>query len=382
MTSKQRVLTALKHRETDKVPFDIGGTYLTGIHHSVLTELMTYWGETDLSFAISERSGGATVPDRILEKLEVDVRSIGSVEGEKTNRREDDYYYYFTDEWNLVWRKPKDKGLYFDLHSSVFNEELSVEQLNQYSWPDGNAQWRFQGMQEKIDRFSNDYAIVIEGLVGGELLEGSFWMRGYENLYCDMLLNEKEFLHLLDKKLEVQNAYWKTAGEKFSDKADIVRIGDDLGEQNTTRIAPDIYRKLIKPRHKELIENIRSSFNKDVFVFYHSCGAISELIPDLIEIGVDILNPVQYTLPNMGAEFLKKEFGQDLSFWGGGIDTQNILPFGTPADIEKEVARQMEVLSKDGGFVFAAVHNIQHGVPVENLLTLIQAVKKYRVKDI
>ena len=146
--------------------------------------------------------------------------------------------------------------------------------------------------------------------------------------------------------------------------------------QSSLLISPKMYRKFIKPRQKILFDYLHK--NTKAKIFFHSCGSIYDLIPDLIEVGVDILNPIQYTASKMDALNLKKTFGKDLVFWGGGIDTQNILPNGKPQEIKDAVRKQIEILSPDGGFVFAAVHNIQADVPPENILALFAGIAEYR----
>jgi uroporphyrinogen decarboxylase len=154
-------------------------------------------------------------------------------------------------------------------------------------------------------------------------------------------------------------------------------ISDDLGDQRSTLVSPDLYRSLIKPRHAALFAAIKK-IRPDVRIVFHCDGAIRELIPDLIEIGVDALNPVQYGLPGMDAAGLKRDFGKDLTFWGGALDTQTVLPKGTPAEIRDEVRRNIEILAPGGGFVACQTHIIQHDVPTENLVAYLEAVQEYR----
>ncbi|MBC8386671.1 MAG: hypothetical protein H8E13_01280, partial [Actinobacteria bacterium] len=146
--------------------------------------------------------------------------------------------------------------------------------------------------------------------------------------------------------------------------------------QNNLLISPSTYRKYIKPRQKKLNSLIKEK-KSDIFIFYHSCGSIYEIIPDLIEVGVDALNPVQVSAANMDTKRLKKEFGKDITFWGGGIDTQRVLPFGTPHDVKEEVRKRIDDLAPGGGFVFATVHNIQAEVPPQNIMAMWDALQEY-----
>jgi uroporphyrinogen decarboxylase len=156
----------------------------------------------------------------------------------------------------------------------------------------------------------------------------------------------------------------------------VVAIGDDLGTQNGLLISPDIYRKRIKPRQKRLIDSIKSK--TDAYIFYHTCGAIREFIPDLIEIGVDALNPIQVSAKGMGdtAE-LKRMYGKDLTFWGGLCDNQKVLPFGTPKEVREETRRRLEDMMAGGGYVAASIHCIQDEVPPENILAMFETVHEY-----
>ena len=173
--------------------------------------------------------------------------------------------------------------------------------------------------------------------------------------------------------------YWEHALKLVGQNVMIVSEADDLASQNRLLIAPEIYRKLIKPRHARLFSFIKKQAAVPVKIFYHSCGAVSPLLPDLIESGIDILNPVQVSARDMNTRELKRQFGRDLTFYGGGIDTQRVLPRGTPGEVRDEVRRRIDDLAPGGGFIFAAVHNIQADVPPENILAMREALQEYGV---
>jgi uroporphyrinogen decarboxylase len=182
---------------------------------------------------------------------------------------------------------------------------------------------------------------------------------------------------MMDKVLELKWAYWGKCLEILGDTADVVQEADDFAGQHGLLISPRTYRNLVKPRHKELFDFIHKRTKAKVF--FHSCGSVRPVIPDLIEIGVDILNPVQVSAAGMDSAELKREYGKDLTFWGGGIDTQNVLGTGTPQQVREEVRRRVEDLMPGGGFVFAAVHNIQGNVPPENIVAMWEALQEYGV---
>jgi uroporphyrinogen decarboxylase len=180
----------------------------------------------------------------------------------------------------------------------------------------------------------------------------------------------------MDKLLEFHIGYWDAILTRVGKYVQVIVLGDDLGTQDNLFVSPEIFREFIKPRYIKLINSIKSK--ADVKVLLHSDGAIRELIPDLIEVGIDILNPIQVTARGMGdTKSLKEEFGEEIVFWGGGCDTQKILPFGKPEDVRREVKRRVSDLKPGGGFVFAPVHNIQPEVPIENVLTLYETALQH-----
>jgi uroporphyrinogen decarboxylase len=172
----------------------------------------------------------------------------------------------------------------------------------------------------------------------------------------------------MERVLEVKLAWWGAILPELGDAVDVVGEADDLGGQTTPLFAPRTYRELVKPLHAELFAFIRARTRAKVF--FHSCGAIRELLPDLVEIGVDVLNPVQVSATGMETAALKRDFGRDLVFWGGGVDTQRILGGGSPDEVRAEVRRRVADLREGGGFVFAAVHNVQPNVPPGNLVAM------------
>ena len=190
-----------------------------------------------------------------------------------------------------------------------------------------------------------------------------------------MLTNEQFCRTLLDKVLE----YWKEFVTEFmktvGDSIDVVMIGDDIAGQYGALFSPDFYRRIVKPRQKELVELIKSLTSAKVW--YHTCGSCLEYIPDLIEIGVDILNPVQTSANNMDPKILKARFGDQIVFWGGGIDSQHILPFAGPKEVKEEVRKNLKIFKPGGGYVFNNIHNIQAGTSPENVVALYEAAYKY-----
>jgi uroporphyrinogen decarboxylase len=200
---------------------------------------------------------------------------------------------------------------------------------------------------------------------------------GIEQGLMNLVLKPREMEKLLRKIHEVHMQFWDKGLELVGDNIDIVMHSDDLGIQTGPMMSPEMYRRFVKPLHEEMIRAIKQKAKGDIKFLLHSCGSVRSLIPDFIEVGVDILNPVQVSAANMDTGELKKEFGKDLCFCGGGVDTQEILPRGTPEQVRDEVKRRIDDLAPGGGYIFAAVHNIQPDVPPENLQAMVEAFEEH-----
>jgi uroporphyrinogen decarboxylase len=201
------------------------------------------------------------------------------------------------------------------------------------------------------------------------------WLRGYEAFFCDLVGNRPLAEALCDKIIELKMDYWSHALPLVGDLVDVIQEGDDYGAQNTLQVSPALWREIFKPRLQQLIDHIKK-LAPHASLFFHSCGSIRDILPELIEVGVDALNPVQVAAAGMDSAELKREFGADLVFWGGGVDTQQVLPTGTPQEVRDEVRRRVDDFAPGGGFVFAAVHNIQGDVPPENILAMREVLRE------
>jgi len=202
-------------------------------------------------------------------------------------------------------------------------------------------------------------------------------MRGFEHFFLDLAAQPKFASALLDIITELKMHYWERALDSVGPNVLIVSEADDIATQRGPMISPAMYRQFIAPRHRRLFEFIRRRAQAKVYIFYHSCGAVQELVPLLLEEGIDILNPVQVSADGMDTAELKKRYGRDLTFWGGGVDTQRVLPLGTPAEVRDEVRRRIDDLAPGGGFVFNPVHNVQADVPPENYMAMWEAWLEY-----
>jgi uroporphyrinogen decarboxylase len=255
-----------------------------------------------------------------------------------------------------------------------------VEDLANYRGPDPLDPGLYEGMAARADQLMNERQVgYVLGRNAPGIFEIALWTRGFESYFCDMVANQPLAEALLDLVLEVKMKYWARALELIGPNVMMISEADDLSSQTGCLVSPQLYRKLIKPRHTQLFAFIRKHARVPVKIFYHSCGAIMDLIPDLIESGVDILNPVQVSAAGMDTRELKRRFGKDITFYGGGVDTQKVLPRGTPGEVRDEVKRRIEDLAPGGGFIFNTVHNIQADVPPENIMAMWEAVQEYGV---
>jgi uroporphyrinogen decarboxylase len=283
-----------------------------------------------------------------------------------------------TDEWGIGWKMPVEGGHYFDMMERPLESAETIDDIENFSWPNPLDPARFATMKQRADKFVyEDKKAYILGRQYAGIWETALWMCGFEKFFCDMMLNEKFAHTLMDKVTELKMQYWEKALDTVGDNVLIVSEADDLATQNSLLCSVDLYKKIVHPYHKKLFDYIKKKAKNKVYIFYHTCGAVKPLIPYLIEEGVDILNPVQVSAVDMDTRVLKKEFGKDITFWGGGVDTQHVLPFGTPAQVKDEVKRRIEDLSRDGGFVFAGVHNIQSDVNPENFMAMWEALQEY-----
>jgi uroporphyrinogen decarboxylase len=381
MNSRERVKLALEHKEPDRVPFDLSATYVTGIHVRAYNRwreaLGLPWVEPRIFEMLQQL---AVVDDDMVEILGVDVRPVtpsGSLTSGLEIKDVGDYTL-FHDEWGIGWRMPKGRGLYYDMFDHPLAGDISQEAIANLRGPDPLDPGRFVGMRETACRVAEEEqrAVVVTQMTAG-ITEIAAWTRGYEDYYADLAANHQLASKLMDKVNAVKMAYWGRALEEVGDYVDVMMLGDDFAGQDRLLMSPQTWRKLVKPRLKELFDCLHAQSQAKLFL--HSCGAIREVIPDLIEIGLDILNPIQVSAVGMDSAELKREFGKDLVFWGGGVDTQQVLPYGSPEEVRAEVRRRLDDLMPGGGFVFNPVHNIQGDVPTENLMAMWETLREYGV---
>ena len=382
-TSFQRVFTALEHKEPDRVPIDLGGTAVTGINIHALRALKDYLnipGEVLLRDQITQL---AVTDEATFAHLNLDVRSVQPLPPANPGPARDEgqigRYYRLTDEWGMGWQMPVDGGHYYDLYHSPLANAQTVHDVEIFPWPDPLDSARYIGMRAASDQvvYGEKKAFILERMSSG-MWEHAMWMTGYEKFFIDMISNQPVIHAIMSKILEIKMAYWGRALEQMGDYPVVISEADDLGGQRGLLISLKMYKNLIWPYHKRLFEFIKSKAKGKAYIFFHNDGAIYPTIPLLIEAGVDILNPWQVNCTGMDdtAKF-KREYGRDLTIWGGSCDTQRVLPFGTPQAVRDETRRRIDELAPGGGFIFAPIHVIQAGVPAENILAWWETWQEY-----
>jgi uroporphyrinogen decarboxylase len=381
MTSYERVKAALEHREPDKIPFDLGGTMVSGINIKALEELKRYLGITQPPQVKDVITQMAHTGEDMIEYLKVDVKNVGPRVPEKSRLKDLGYdnagSHFVRDEWGMEWRMPPG-GYYYDLHKSPLAFVETVKDVENYPWPDALDSYRYSKMKEEADRivYQEQKAYVL-GRMSSGMWEHAMWMTGYEKFFTDMYLNPAVCQAIMEKILEVKMQYWERALEAVGENVLVASCADDLGSQEGLLIDLDLYKELIWPYHKRLFEFIKKKAQSRIYIFFHNDGAIMETLPLLIEAGVDIINPFQVNCKGMDTKKFKKEFGFDLTVWGGSCDTQRVLPYGTPDEVRKETRQRIEDLAPGGGFIFAPIHVIQNGVPPENIMAWWETLQMY-----
>jgi len=419
MNSRERIKTALSHKQPDKLPVDFGSTYITGMHASIVYKLRQHYGLDKPGTPVK-----IIEPYQMLGEVKDDLKKIigvdctplfgrGSIfmfprEGAKewklddgtpvlvsdlfnTEKNEDGslFQYPMGDKNSTPSGKMPNNGFFHD--AIIRQEEFDDGSLD----PKDNIEEHKPISDEELDYLDKlaqklyedtDYAIsgtVTESGFGdiatipGVGLKRPKGIRSIEEWYISLHARKKYIKKVFQAQLEIVLDNYRKVHERIGDKINIVvTSATDFGIQCGLFLSIDAYRELYKPYNKAVNDWIHE--NTEWKTFTHTCGGIFDLIPDLIEAGFDALNPVQISAAGMDPEKLKKEYGKDITFWGGGVNTQKTFMFGTPEEVKEEVLRLIDTFNKDGGFVFSSVHNIQANVPIENVIALIEVVNENR----
>jgi uroporphyrinogen decarboxylase len=417
MTSRERVLAAISHNTSDMVPLDLGATPSSGISAIAYSNLLKHIGRNDLPVHIYDVVQQLAQPhDTIINMFGVDVIDIGRAFNENPSdwkpmtlangdrayypvwfnpeQQPDGSYLTYDDDGKRVLSKMPVGATFFDQSYFPYTDgypsgysSLDAE-MHRIMWArDAHSPWDHAGesdfwgkLREKalMLRKTTDKALLI--VCGCNLFEWGTFLRRMDNFLMDLMCDQYNVEKLLDELLKRHLATLEKVCSAVGDVADIIRFGDDLGMMSGPFMPPDIYRTLFKPRHKVLCDYVKS--HSKMHTFIHSCGAISLLMPDLIDAGMEIFNPVQTNAKGMSPSFLKQEFGAQCTFWGGGIETAGTLNGNSTEKIREQVLERMEIFSQGGGFVFNTVHNILPDVPPHNIIAMYDAVKEFNTRNI
>jgi uroporphyrinogen decarboxylase len=418
MTSRERVLAAIRHQEPDRVPVDLGATPSSGISTIAYYNLKKYLGIKKGHVRVYDVVQQIAQPeDFILDRFGIDAVDVGRM----FNTRDEDWYdidlppgpatreqvitVQFPARFHPVPREDGSWDAFSSDGTRVATMPIGATFFDGTCHPylDGypadyrdlpaamgkihwsalvHSPWDSAGQPDFWERLranaialrqSTDRAIVV--VAGCNLFEWGTFLRRIDNFLMDLASNQAEVERLLDALMEQHLATLEKVCTAVGDVVDILRFGDDLGTDQGPFMAPATYRKLFKPRHTILCDYVHT--HSGMKTFLHSCGSIYKLLPDLIEVGYDVINPVQITSRGMEPERLKHEFGNDITFWGGGADTRHVLNHASPAEVKDHVKRLIDIFAPGGGFVFNTVHNILPDVPPENVVAMYEAIAEF-----
>lgn len=373
MNRREAFQATVNHQEPDRVLIDFG-KHIGSFHRSAYDVLTTHLG-LNLEPKILDRMAQNVVLDEaICEKLGIDFRWVVpnwvgvrdvEIDGEKG----------YIDMWNTP-HKWTDYGEYYAIHDQPLNQDpITQDDIEAFDWPNPNQPAMFTGLREQAKYWyeNTDYVVGADGIKVG-ILQTAAQVRGYDKIFLDFAINPEMGHAVLDKVSAIINEMYRHYMLAVGDYAQVVTITDDQGTQNSLMMSPAMFQEFIKPRLKSLIDTIKA--NADVKVLMHCDGAILRIVEDLIEIGVDILNPIQTVVDGFEDTFaLKEKFGEHVCFHGG-IDVQQVLPNASPEEIHQEVKNRLYDLGRGGGYIIAPCHNINVDIPVENTLAMFDAAQE------
>ncbi len=421
MISRERVKLAINHKEADRIPLDLGSTLVTGIQASIYAKLKNALGiSKGLVKVYDPFQMLAEVEDEVKQLLGIDTYGIQLPVTLFGYRNENwkrfkmfdgtevlisgNFEYDVLENGDIVQYPKGDRsappsgkmpkgGYYFDV--IVRQEPIDESKLDPKEWVEQTYSLYTDEDLKYLEKTSKwyykntDYSLVGNfwgagfgdiAIVPGPHIPYPKGIRDVEEWYVSAITRKQYIKEIFQYQLELQMKNLKMYREAVQDRIDIIVMsGTDFGAQNGPFISPNLYREVFKPLHKEMNDWIHENTNWKTF--FHTCGSIIDFLDDFVSAGVDILNPVQISAAGMDPDFLKKNYGDKFVFWGGGIDTQKTLPFGTPENIKEEVENNMLTFGKGGGFVFNTVHNIQPSVPIDNLVTMFETVREKGTYD-
>ena len=400
MTPRERIRSALDGKAPDRVPIDCGGTDVTGLHGIAYNALKSHLGigdgKTRVFHVLMQL---ADVEPHVRERMSGDVVRLSFEPKQwKSSTLPDGSACEVPDGWNsetlpdgsevmmggdgkpMVRRLPDAAWFsptgpicpFIQTAKDIADYEQLLKMMDRPYWLDETL----DDLAERAKRIREETDYAIAGVFGAHIYAQAQLIRGMDNFMCDLALDETLARALMDTLAESHMAEFEHYIAKLGPYLDVICVNDDLGSQRGPQISVDMFRRLVKPYLGKVYGFMKDKMTHQK-LFLHSCGSVYDFIPDLIEMGVDALNPVQVSAANMDSKKLAAEFGKDIVFWGGGCDTQNVLPRGTVQQVRDEVKRRVDDFAPTGGFVFAAVHNIQPGVPPENIAAMYEAALEF-----
>ncbi len=399
MNHRERVLTALRHQEADRVPLDLGGTMdstIMAVAYRKLRERIGLGpGVTQVSDIYQHT---ALVEEDVRQALGIDAMFVPDEPHEwregalpdgspaqfpatfLPQLQDDGSQVTFDAVGNVVLKMPKN-GHYFDPvycplagASDVHDIGKHIAAIESYDKP-SHLDKSYEDLARKARALHENTDYLLVGFFGGHVFQASQSLRGWQTFLVDLLVNQKFAEALMDHLAEANMRRFERYAETVGPYVHVVQFEDDLGMQDRPILRPELYRKVVKPYHEKLFRFVKSRC--DAYLLLHTDGAVAPFIPDFIEMGVDALNPVQVSAAGMDTRTLKREFGRDITFWGAGCDSQATLPFGTPGEVADEVKRRIDDLAPGGGYVFSPIHNVQTEVPPENVVAMFETAREY-----
>ena len=369
MKPRERVVTALSHQEPDRLPISLGGT-AHKISDPLFEALWQHFGIQSRPARVLTGISFTYYDDRLLDALETDTRflHLGPAEPYRKRIYEDGRY---DNEWGITFQ---DEGHYQGVVGNPLRD-ATLDDLESYAWPDVNEPRRVHGLRERAEHLfrNTDTALVAYRPTPSGLFETASMLRGMEQFMVDMLADKEFAGALLDRILAIHMELYRLQLGAVGRYVQIVEVLDDYGTQAGLMISPALYRELLLPRHRQLVALIRE-LAPQARIMFHSCGGVAPLIPDFIEAGFDVLNPLQPRAAGMDFPRIKRDYGEQISYLGG-VDVQQALR-GSRAEVEQEVKERIRVLAPGGGYILAPSHNLSHDVPVENVLHMLEVVRQ------
>jgi len=411
MNSRERLLASINHKEPDRVPVDLGSTPSSGIsaiaYNRLKQMLKINTGHTRVYDVVQQL---AQPEDEILDRFKIDMIDLGRIfntenidwhdiklpDGSTAQypvwfnpvKQLDGSFIAYLKDGSPAGKMPMgatffDQMIFPYIDGYPENYKSLPADISKVHWAAlAHSPWDHAAdpgfwvqLREEALRLrkTSNRAIVL--VIGCNLFEWGTFLRRIDNFLMDIYTEQDKVEAFLDAMMEIHMANLEKACAAVGDLVDVIRFGDDLGMDSGGFIPPAVYRKLFKPRHRMLCEYVKR--HGSMHTFLHSCGSIYELLPDLIEAGFEIFNPVQTSSRNMDPVKIKKEFGQDIVIWGAGADTRSILNRGTIEQVKNDVKRRLEILAPGGGFVFNTIHNIMPDVPPENIVAMFEAIDEF-----